>query len=397
MLSHTTAQPDTQNRILEWPDGTRYEGEVLNGQMHGEGTIYWPDGTRFEGSFTNNMRDGEGRLIFPDGAEFTGVFEDNQLIAEEIAVEIEEAEPPPPARLPEPEAVPAEQVAQEAQQEAPVDSMPEIEIEAEAEEREGMVGEMDRPMAEADEVADMAEEAIEESVNETIPESFPEPGQPIAEQRFEYDQQVDLEQNLPENAEEMPETAEAELPEIPAPEPATQIEPEPAPAAAETLPEQPALAGPATGSPEEEIEVRPSPAIASNGGERESPEMESQEETVNYTDELENEIVAVVDAWARAWSAQNPALYLSFYADDFAVPDGLSRAAWENQRRNRLNAPEFIQVDVGYAQFELLDNNTIEVSLRQGYSSDTYSDFTNKLLRLRREDGLWKIVGEETI
>jgi hypothetical protein len=116
-----------------------------------------------------------------------------------------------------------------------------------------------------------------------------------------------------------------------------------------------------------------------------------------YTDELEDEIVAVLDAWARAWSAQNDSLYLSFYSDEFIVPRGLSRRAWETERRTRINNPDYIQVDIGYAQFELLSDNLISVYLRQGYTSDSYSDFTNKKIQLSKEGGLWKIVSEEQI
>ncbi len=118
---------------------------------------------------------------------------------------------------------------------------------------------------------------------------------------------------------------------------------------------------------------------------------------MKYTDELENEVVAVIDAWARAWSAQNESLYLSFYSDDFVVPGGISRNAWESERRRRINAPEFIQVDVGYAQFELIGESSILVYLRQGYTSDSYSDFTNKKIQLEKIDGLWKIISEESI
>ncbi len=50
---------------------------------------------------------------------------------------------------------------------------------------------------------------------------------------------------------------------------------------------------------------------------------------LQYTDELENEVVAVIDAWARAWSTQNESLYLSFYSDNFVVPGGMSRDVWE--------------------------------------------------------------------
>jgi len=205
-------QTGVQDRVLEWPDGTRYEGGVLNGKKEGQGVITWSDGTRLEGNFSNDMLDGPARMILPDGTVLTGSFTGNQLIAEAV----------------------------------------------------------DEPVADS-------------------------------------------------------------------------------------------------------------------------------EDSLNYSDELENEIVAVLDAWASAWSAQNPALYLSFYSDNFQVPDGLSREVWENQRRERIRSPEFIQVDVGYAQFEIVDGNALEVYLHQGYTSNSYSDFTNKLVTLRREDGLWKILQEVTL
>ena len=72
----------------------------------------------------------------------------------------------------------------------------------------------------------------------------------------------------------------------------------------------------------------------------------------------------------------------------------MNRASWERERKNRINTPDYIQVDVGFAQFELVDNNSIEVYLRQGYSSDSYNDFTNKMVKLRKSGGLWKIVQE---
>jgi len=54
-------------------------------------------------------------------------------------------------------------------------------------------------------------------------------------------------------------------------------------------------------------------------------------------------------------------------------------------------------VDVGYAQFELVGENSICVYLRQGYSSDSYSDFTNKKIELEKVDGLWRILTKESI
>ena len=246
-------------KTLEWPEGTRYVGGVLNGRMEGEGIIYWPDGTRFEGEFKNNQREGQGTLFFSDGTSLSGIFSNNQLVTADIASEASDD---------------IQSVTNRAEQEA----------EAEAEQLRLAEEQAAREQA----AADRAEVARAEAVDEAA----------------DYDSGL------------------------------------------------------------------------------------------VYSDELENEVVAVINAWARAWSAQNEMLYLSFYADDFELPAGMNRAAWERERINRINAPGYIQVDVGFAQFELVSNDSIEVYVRQGYSSDTYNDFTNKLIELRKFDGLWKIVRE---
>uniref|UniRef100_A0A8C5BP58 MYND-type domain-containing protein n=1 Tax=Gadus morhua TaxID=8049 RepID=A0A8C5BP58_GADMO len=54
--------------VQEWPDGSRYEGEYLNGLRHG---VYsWPSGHKFTGKFYLNKKDGFGRKEFPDGSSF---------------------------------------------------------------------------------------------------------------------------------------------------------------------------------------------------------------------------------------------------------------------------------------------------------------------------------------
>ena len=39
----------------------RYEGQFVEGKMHGEGTFTWPDGTSYQGQFNNGQMTGEGR------------------------------------------------------------------------------------------------------------------------------------------------------------------------------------------------------------------------------------------------------------------------------------------------------------------------------------------------
>ncbi|XP_062280837.1 ankyrin repeat and MYND domain-containing protein 1 [Scomber scombrus] len=87
--------------VQEWPDGSKYEGEFVNGFKHGrgrytwkngeyyEGSFYkdyrhgdgvycWPTGHRFIGKFYLNRKEGYGRQLFPDGATFQGLYHADQ-------------------------------------------------------------------------------------------------------------------------------------------------------------------------------------------------------------------------------------------------------------------------------------------------------------------------------
>jgi len=112
---------------------------------------------------------------------------------------------------------------------------------------------------------------------------------------------------------------------------------------------------------------------------------------------VKDELIETVDLWAAAWSDQNVPQYLANYSDDFAVPGRQSRRTWEALRRTRLTRPRYINLDVEYQRFELVEANVVDVFFRQTYSSNTYSDLTDKVLRLRKEDDTnWKILVERS-
>lgn len=103
----------------------------------------------------------------------------------------------------------------------------------------------------------------------------------------------------------------------------------------------------------------------------------------------------VVWSWAEAWSEQDVDRYLALYSESFQVPDGLSRRQWEERRRQRLTAPDVIEVEISAlgGPYEI-EPGRVMVSFRQDYSSDSYSDVVLKTLELIREDGSWKIFAE---
>jgi len=389
-------QTGVQDRVLEWPDGTRYEGGVLNGKKEGQGVITWSDGTRLEGNFSNDMLDGPARMILPDGTVLTGSFTGNQLIAEAVDEPVADSED----KLQEQEARDSDEqlLAQE--------ELTEVEDEAELETplEPHIVEEPEQTPASEDQPLELAEDIVRDiyaspdSADMASPQiSSEEDMDRVAETQVlvENHEAIEaIEEPLPAADTSEMEIAEEEFaPAVEIPEIAQELVPvEEIPEVAEEIAVVDEVA-----DTEVEAARRQANEQALNARVDISVGNTQAEDSLNYSDELENEIVAVLDAWASAWSAQNPALYLSFYSDNFQVTDGLSREVWENQRRERIRSPEFIQVDVGYAQFEIVDGNAVEVYLHQGYTSNSYSDFTNKLVTLRREDGLWKILQEVTL
>ena len=105
---------------------------------------------------------------------------------------------------------------------------------------------------------------------------------------------------------------------------------------------------------------------------------------------------AVVAAWARAWTSRDVDAYLAFYAADFVLPSGLSRADWEAQRRESIALPDRINVRLSGVKTRLNGPDKASVSFKQVYQSDRANTSTQKVLDLAWRDGNWLIVKEMT-
>ncbi|XP_036374106.1 ankyrin repeat and MYND domain-containing protein 1 [Megalops cyprinoides] len=64
--------------VQEWPDGSRYVGEFVNGLKHGKGVFTWANGEFYDGSFYKDYRHGNGTYSWPGGSRFTGKFYRNR-------------------------------------------------------------------------------------------------------------------------------------------------------------------------------------------------------------------------------------------------------------------------------------------------------------------------------
>lgn len=105
---------------------------------------------------------------------------------------------------------------------------------------------------------------------------------------------------------------------------------------------------------------------------------------------------AMVDAWARAWSNRDGDAYLAFYAADFVLPNGLTRADWEAQRRESIALADRINVRLSDVKTRLNGSDKARVSFKQIYQSDRANTSTQKVLDLVWRDGNWLIVKETT-
>nr|XP_061831490.1 ankyrin repeat and MYND domain-containing protein 1-like isoform X1 [Nerophis lumbriciformis] len=61
-----------------WKSGEFYEGSFYKDYRHGDGVYCWPSGHTFIGKFYLNWREGYGQQLFPDGATFKGLYQADQ-------------------------------------------------------------------------------------------------------------------------------------------------------------------------------------------------------------------------------------------------------------------------------------------------------------------------------
>ncbi|HEX6733295.1 MAG TPA: C13 family peptidase [Azonexus sp.] len=60
------------------PDGGRYWGPLLDGQLQGEGRVEWSNGASYQGGFVNGLFSGKGRMHYPAGDVIEGDFKEGQ-------------------------------------------------------------------------------------------------------------------------------------------------------------------------------------------------------------------------------------------------------------------------------------------------------------------------------
>jgi len=109
-----------------------------------------------------------------------------------------------------------------------------------------------------------------------------------------------------------------------------------------------------------------------------------------------DEVLKRVHEWAAAWSAKNVKGYLAFYAEDFKVPDGTSRAEWEALRNDRISKPKSIKVEISKAKVKIIDDSHASVSFKQSYRASHLHTSSGKTLVLVKSGDNWLIQEERS-
>ena len=55
-----------------------YEGDYVDGRMHGHGSFLWPNGDRYEGAWRDGHRNGHGAYTWADGGRYEGNYADSK-------------------------------------------------------------------------------------------------------------------------------------------------------------------------------------------------------------------------------------------------------------------------------------------------------------------------------
>ena len=105
------------------------------------------------------------------------------------------------------------------------------------------------------------------------------------------------------------------------------------------------------------------------------------------------DILNAVHGWAKAWSDQDVKAYLNYYGGEFETPKGESHKDWADERRQRIEGKNRIQVKVESPVVNI-NGNTATVKFRQIYTSDRLKADSRKTLVLSRQNGKWQIKQE---
>lgn len=192
-----------------------------------------------------------------------------------------------------------------------------------------------------------------------------------------------------------PETVAVAAAAVPASRPAPAPAPEPKPPVVKEEPK--AATAPVVSVPAPVVAAPPVAAVAPS---RTTPAptaaitASKPAESKGNTIGMDRQVLASVEAWAKAWTDQDISGYLSAYSRDFDTPGKMSRANWEKMREQRIVGKETIRVVVENPLITITGDEAV-VKFKQSYFSNRLNNISSKTLIMKQEDGAWKITSEQ--
>ena len=117
---------------------------------------------------------------------------------------------------------------------------------------------------------------------------------------------------------------------------------------------------------------------------------------------LEDLISTFINDWKSAWERTagdngDLARYISFYSDEFSS-DGMDKNRWRQDKALKGRKRDWIKIGVSDIQIYGPDaRGDLEVRFRQEYRSSHFTNRTNKVLQLKKEQRGWKIISEKAL
>jgi tetratricopeptide (TPR) repeat protein len=124
-----------------------------------------------------------------------------------------------------------------------------------------------------------------------------------------------------------------------------------------------------------------------------TPPAEVKKANGNSAANANDAITAAVNKWAQAWSDKNLDQYFASYGASFKPAKGLSRQAWEQQRKERISKPAKISIEVSNLKIDA-DDSSAKAKFKQSYRADGKPIRTSKTLLMKRDGDNWYIVEE---
>jgi len=105
-------------------------------------------------------------------------------------------------------------------------------------------------------------------------------------------------------------------------------------------------------------------------------------------------LARLLEQWRLSWQQQQADSYLAHYQQGFSSRKSLSSEEWQQWRRGRLKAPEWIRIDLADIDIEVNGNGEARATFVQLYRSPGYSDTVRKTLFFTSIEGEWLISDE---